>query len=134
MTDLVRVLYTGGPSGDWLTQFHLDRLLGGTAQDSVDTVHGFYTAFQSVMSSVVTAAISGSVEILDPITGKPTGVDTASGYSVHGGDYGEPLPFQTQGLIAWNTGVWIGGRQVRGKTYIPGPGEAANAIKGRVRK
>lgn len=130
MTDLVRTTFTGGPSGDWLNQFHIDRLLGGSAQDSVDTVHAFWNAAVNCFSIGITAHIDGSVEVQDPTTGKPTGIDTATGYNVTGNAVGDVLPYQTQGLIIWNTGVWIGGRQVRGKTYVPAPAESYNDAGG----
>lgn len=128
--DVVRCTFTGGPSGDWLTLFHFDRLLGGTAQDSVDTARDFWDALKTGMSNVVTVNIDGAVEIVDPSTGSPTGIDTATSRTVSGTFTGDVLPYQTQGLIYWNTGTWVGGRQVRGRTFVPAIPENYNDPSG----
>jgi len=130
MTDVVTVTYTGGPAGDWITKFRSDRTLLSTAQDAVDTVKLFFDAWQSRRSSSISAVISNTVEVVDPITGQPTGVETVSGYTLPGGATGDVLPWQTQALITWNTGTWISGRQVRGRTFIGGLVEAMNSATG----
>lgn len=130
MTDLVKVTYSGGPSGDWLSQFHIDRLLGGSAQDSVDTVRDFFEAIKAKLSNQVTAHVDGSVEIVDPVTGEPTGIDQATGRNVAFEQSAHALPYQTQYMILWNTGTWIGGRQVRGRTFVPAPTENNNDASG----
>lgn len=130
MTDLVRVTYSGGPAGDWLTQFRIDRLLGSDAQDSVDTVQAFFTALRDVMSNQISVHVSGSVEILDPSSGEPTGIDSVTSRVVSPTADSNALPWQTQGLILWNTGTWIGGRQVRGRTFVPAAVENNNSSGG----
>ena len=37
---------------------------------------------------------------------------------------GDPLPQQTQGLINWHTLSFVAGREIRGRTFIPGPSES----------
>lgn len=130
MTDLVKVTFTGGPSGDWLSLFHIDRLLGGGAQDSVDTVRDFWASLSTWLNQSVTAHVLGSVEIVDPITGQPTGIDSVLQRDVAFTNPADALPWQTQGLIYWNTGTWIGGRQVRGRTFIPANVENLNDTNG----
>lgn len=126
MTDKIVTTFTGGPAGDWLTVFRIDRLLGGNAQTSIDIVRDFWTALANDMSSSLSILVHGDVEILDPITGLPTGVDSASSRTVSPSNGSDPLPWQTQGIILWNSGVWIGGRQVRGRTFVPGWTEQSN--------
>lgn len=126
MTDLVKVTYTGGPSADWYSRFYLDRTLSSTAQDSVDTVKNFFTTLRTAITDNVTMHVDPVVTVVSPTTGEPTGLEQVTGYTITGAVSNDPLPLQTQGLIYWNTGVWIGGRQIRGRTFIPGPCEDAN--------
>lgn len=130
MTDLVKTTFTGGPAGDWLNQFRIDRLLGGTAQDSIDIVQSFWDYMKTSMSSVLSFEVHGDVEILDPITGGPTGIDQATARTGVCSDVGDPLPWQTQARIIWNTGVWVNNRQVRGSTFVPGLTENSNTNQG----
>jgi hypothetical protein len=37
------------------------------------------------------------------------------------------MAFATQGLIRWRTGVFIAGRELRGRTFIPGATESRSA-------
>lgn len=124
MTDLVKCTFSGGPSGDWLSQFHIDRLLGGGAQDSVDTVRDFWNALKDRMTNQLHIHVSGTVEVLDPISGAPTGLDNVTSRDITCTKDVDPLPWQTQGLIIWNTGTWVNHRQVRGRTFLPGFTEA----------
>jgi len=126
MTDLVKVTFTGGPSGDWYSSMHFDHTLGSSTQDSVDTVKAFWDALKAKMTNLLVIHIDPVVTQLDPVTLEPIGLDTVTGYTINCSGSTDALPFQTQGCILWNTGVWIGGRQVRGKTYIPGITEAEN--------
>jgi len=130
MTDVVKVTYTGGPSGDWVTFFRSDRTLSSTAQDAVDTVKLFFDAWQVDRSNQITAIIDDTVEVVDPLTGQPTGLEQVTGYTLPGGSSGELLPTQTQALIWWNCAQWVGGRQVRGRTFIGGLTETANTASG----
>lgn len=130
MTDLVRVTFTGGPSGDWLSTFRIDRLLGGTAQNSVDTVRDFWSALSGALWAGLQAHVSGTVEVVDPSSGAPTGIDNATTRNITFTNGADALPFQTQAVVYWNTGTWISGRQVRGRTFVPGWCESSNTPGG----
>lgn len=132
MAMLVTATYLGGPSGDWITRFRFDPLLSATAQDAVDTVKLFFDEFQVDRSNTITVVLDTTVTIVDNATNEPTGTETVSGYSLVGGSSGEPLPWQTQALVWWNSGAWVGGRQVRGKTFIGALTESANDNTGNV--
>jgi len=42
----------------------------------------------------------------------------------------EKLPPATQGLIEWRTGFFVGGREIRGRTFIPGLSNSSSAANG----
>jgi hypothetical protein len=47
-----------------------------------------------------------------------------------GGSSAEALPLTTQLLVRWRTGVFNLGRELRGKTFIPGMIEPSNDVTG----
>lgn len=128
--DLVRVTFSGGPSGDWLSQFHFQRLLGGTVQDSIDMASNLFVAVHNAMSSQITVHVSADVEQLDDSTGEPTGIEVGTSSTFPGTQPADPLPWQTQARVIWQSGVWVGGRQVRGATFLPAFTEADNTNGG----
>lgn len=130
MTDLVRVHFSGGPSADWYSSMHIDRLLGGSAQTSADAVRAFWDAMKAAICNDIAIRIDPNVTVVNPTSGEPEGIETVTTTAVSGGDTTDPLPWQTQGLIYWNTGTWVNGRQVRGRTFVPGPCESSNTSTG----
>jgi hypothetical protein len=79
-----------------------------------------------MISSSYTATVESEVFLIDQATGEPTGMESVTTTPVVCTQSSDPLPWQTQGLIRWTTGTFIGGRQVRGRTFIPGPCETCN--------
>jgi hypothetical protein len=64
------------------------------------------------------------VEEVDPATGLITDVHTTSQSTFAGASASEPSPWAAQVLARWRTGVYVGGREVRGRTFFPGPLES----------
>lgn len=62
-------------------------------------------------------------EIVNQVAGSAPGSITVSGSS-------DNLPFQTQGLIRFQTGTFIGGRKLQGRMFIPYQKEAGNDTGG----
>ena len=122
----VKTSLVGGPGGDQLTTmfFRDDGVL--TAQHAADAVRLFWNQVQPDISSAYTAHILSEVDRVDVATGQPTDAVNTTTLPVVMGDAGDPLPWQTQGLVEYTTGIYLAGRQVRGKTFIPGPTETRN--------
>lgn len=119
----VKTQLVGGVGGDQLTTMYFDDSGTLTAQHAADAVRLFWNQVQPRISSQYTAFILPEVDTIDQSTGHPIGSTGTTTAPVVMGDAGDPLPWATQGLIEWSTGFYLGGRQVRGKTFIPGPTE-----------
>jgi hypothetical protein len=91
-----------------------------------DRVAAFWTALRSIMSNNCVITIEPEAVELSPTDGTLTGTVSSPAVVITGSGTGDRLPVATQGLIQWNTGVFIGGRRIVGKTYVPGIVEAAN--------
>lgn len=92
----------------------------GTAQDAADAVHAFWNGIAGVVHQTYHFQVEPLVYDIDPITEKAVGTTTTSTTGFVGTRFTEPLPPSNQGLIRWHTGVFTGGRELIGKTYIPG--------------
>lgn len=122
MTSLHRltVVYTGLPGLPGTNTMYADS--GNiTAADFVSAVHDFFNDIKNNLCNTLTITILGDVEEIDSTTGNVTSVTSTGGNDIQqGGNSGDPLPLVCQGLVQWRTGVFFGGRELRGRSYIPG--------------
>lgn len=121
MADLyrVRTALTGTYGGAMVSTMFFDASVA-TAQDAADSARAFWSDLAAVLSTALTAQVEPTVYTIDSTTGKATGTASTTTTSVTGTSSAEQLPPATQGLITWHTGVFTAGRELIGKTYIPG--------------
>jgi hypothetical protein len=110
-----------GPSGQpGLSTMHFT---GASTQATVDAavaaVGVFWGAVDAYMHTTQNWATEAEVMELS-LAGVPTAVWQGSVQSGSGASAGEIVPFATQGLIRWRTGDFTFGRELRGRTFIPG--------------
>jgi hypothetical protein len=92
---------------------------GGTPEAAASAVGDYWDTVDPLIQSAVSWAVEAEVALIDPATGTLTGVDVvALPPSGTGTDGGAALPFVTQVLNRWSTGVAVGGRLLKGKTFI----------------
>lgn len=99
---------------------------GKTPQDAADAVYTFWHDARTAISNQYTIDVQPDVFTIDVATGQPTSSSSTTTLQVTGGTGTDPLPWATQGLVKWTTGTFLFGRQLQGRTFIPGPGEDAN--------
>lgn len=122
----VRTAITGGPGGAELSTHYFDTS-AGTAQDAADAVRAFWADCSGVIDGSYHFTVEPLVYTIDLTTGQAIATTTTSTTAVTGGSGTDPLPPATQALIRWHTGAFTGGRELIGKTYIPGMVENYNA-------
>lgn len=115
----VRVTFTAGTGTPYLSTFFLNDGGSLTAQNAVAGVGAIYTSLASVIKAGHTWTTSSVVETVDKVTGQPTGITSVTPVTGTGSDSNQEAPQATQGLIEWRTGQFVGGREVRGRTFIP---------------
>lgn len=93
---------------------------GGTAADAASAVAEMYGDWQAYMTSATTWAINPVVSIVESTTNDVVDITTVSPLSGSGTDSSGQAPPVLQGLAQWRTGVFESGRELRGRTYIPG--------------
>jgi len=128
MSDIyrVRTALAGGSGSAQVSTMFFSSAGGETAQDAATAVSKLWLDLSNEIYIGYTMAPETDVFTIDPVTGEPTGIVSVTATARTGGDSTDPLPWMTQGLIRWTTGTFIAGRQVRGRTFIPGATEAWN--------
>lgn len=121
----VRTAITGGSGAAQLSTQFFDQAAGGTAQHAADAVHAFWTAIHATLISGYIFQVEHIVEDIDVATGQPTGVTPVTATSISATDVGTAAPWATQGLIEWHSGVFLGGREIRGRLFVPGVPQGA---------
>jgi hypothetical protein len=90
-------------------------------------IHDFYDSFHTNVASALTMTTFGQHLLFDSTTGVATGTqDGGDDQAVTGGNSGEFLPLPIQLLVQWRTGVFFGGRELRGRTFLAGFVEGLN--------
>lgn len=115
----VRTVFLGVPGTPWYSNMYFDGS-GSTTDQQVDAVRDFWTALAGVMDNAVGMTIEGDCARIDDATGQVIGIDSTAALTVSGGSASQALPVATQGILNTFTSVFVGGRQLRGKVFIPG--------------
>ena len=115
----VNTEWSGGQGVPYLSTHYFDTS-AGTVNDAIASVQTFWTAVKSRISDQLSWTIPGDVTVIDVATGQPTGIAAGILQAGAGTDGSDPGPWAAQGLIRWRTGVFVNGREVRGRTFIPG--------------
>lgn len=119
----VTTVFSGPPvNGGGINQLYFDQG-GGTAAQAHAAVASFWGEVDNLLQNSLSYVVEGEVELVDNITGQVEGIETTDNVSGTGTLTGDPLPPNVQGLIRWRTGVYNNGREIRGRTFIPGMGE-----------
>lgn len=121
----IRTTLTGVQGSPWLSTMYFD-VAGGTAQDAADAVGVFWGAMDNSMVSAVQWATEAEVAQVNASNGNLVMVHATTPVTGVGASATEVMPIATQGLVRWRTGSIANGREVRGRTFIPGLVEANN--------
>lgn len=126
----VRTDITGsGVVGEAVWLSHWAGSDGGSAEAARSQVHDYLQALPGITSPNITYTISQEVQVVDEGTGDVTAsIATVTSYDPTTGTAGgDQLPLATQGLVHLRTGVYVAGREVRGRIFVPGPVELVSS-------
>jgi hypothetical protein len=124
----VRTVFAGVAGTPWYSNqyFHNDDAVD-TSTACVAAVNAFWTAIRGALSDNVTWVVQGEVSQIESTNGQLIGITNVTALGNTGSSLDEELPFQTQALVRLNTNLFVNGRRVRGKIFVPALGEANNA-------
>jgi len=122
----ITTVWTGAPGMPGTTTLY-GHENGDSTRDQVEAVGDFLATLTSSLNTDLTATVSGQVELISSTSGDITGVDdTGADVVVEMTDTAAALPYTTQLLVQFRTGVYFSGRELRGRMFIPGFCEDGN--------
>lgn len=129
----IRSVWTGVAGSPYYTNQFFSASNSAEAQDAMDAVLTLWNVFTNYLRTPLRVDAEPFVPSINVATGAIVGgYDLDPGTGVQFTSSGDLLPPATQMLIRETTGVYAGGRQIRGRSYMPGWGEGANSVNGTV--
>lgn len=122
----VRTVWSGVAGSPYYTNMYFtfvqdQAVAAGTAVDL------FWDALKAGIDTGVTARVEAEQAIVDDATGDTVDTETSGvAFETFGEDPGDPMPGFTQGLVRWQTATFVGGRRIKGRTFIPAVTEGSN--------
>lgn len=116
-------LLVGGVPCLFTTYWDDVAIVGGTAlaTEACARVRAMFSSLASTIAAGVTISFDTTVVQMSQTTGQPTGAFVATPpASVTPVGAAQPLPLATQALARWDTGIYIRGRRLVGKSFLPG--------------
>jgi len=111
--------WTSPGGAPYYTTLYFNGLVGAAA-----AAHSATTAFMASMDDYIdnqfTWTVTTEVHEVDPATGLTVAVALVPTTTGTGAVAGVQTSSATQWLIQWRTGTYINGREVRGRTFLPG--------------
>jgi hypothetical protein len=120
----VRANWVGVPGSPYVTNMYFGD--SNDPQECVDHMAEFLTIVSAVVVNEAAWSIEPDVATVDPVSGAVTASVTVDGANGQGVSTEEILPPSQQILVRWNTGAYINGRQLRGRTFVPALGDDTN--------
>lgn len=123
----VRTVFTGPQGAPWVSTIHGnpgDTVAG--AQNLVNAIGTFWGAVDAVMHTSVLWSTEAEVEDINVVTGDTEAVFTTTPATGAGATVTELLPRIAQAVVRFRTGVFVLGKEIRGRIFVPGLTELAN--------
>jgi hypothetical protein len=112
--------------GGVITQHWLASEDGAGALAVRTALNTWLTAVKSQVHTTCVFTVFEPLEVIDPATGQVSGTLPITTMTHVGASTTEQQPRAIQALVRWFTGVYVGGREIRGRTFIPGITEGGN--------
>lgn len=124
----VRTVFTGVAGTPWYSNLYFAEE-GGTAAQARNAVETIWLNLMAITRDDVVYNIETDVSVIDEVTGDTIRVDNGGAVKTGAGSSTEdPLPPMTQALVRLRTGAYVGGREVRGRVFVPGLTEVASDL------
>lgn len=116
----LRSVFTGVAGCPWYVNTHHEGTISSEAEAAATALQAFWQTQQATIPGPIRVDIEQTAVVIDPATGLQTGQLPVSAHSVSFSSSGAGLPHQVQALIRLGTGSYEGGRQIKGRIFVPG--------------
>lgn len=116
----VTTQWGGIPGSPYFTVLHFSGTTEAQAEAAHAGVVALFNGLSNYRDSRMTGQVLTEVENVDPVTGNVIGTFAVTPVTLAAGTSGAAQPFVVQGLVQARTGVYDAGREVRGRTFLPG--------------
>ena len=118
----VNTVMTGASGAPYFSRLHFESQPGDTTPFATDTalaVESFWVALKGNLAAGMSITVDPEVQLVNDLTQDVEQVFIASTTTITTDGPGEPLPSMAQGLVQIRTGVFVGGREIRGRMFVP---------------
>lgn len=127
----VRTVWSGVAGAPWYTNSHFEGTGDSAhATQAVQALDAFFDLLVASFHAPVTWVIEGNVSLIDIATGDLIGVRTVTPAGGSATGAGDGLPPTSQLLVQMHTSFYLGGRELRGRMFLPAQTEANNTATG----
>jgi len=124
----VKTIFTYSTGAPWVSIMHFGGAIQSDATNANAAVGAFWGTVDNLINSSVTWTTDAVVQNIEETTGALVGLFPVTPVTGVGAVATEILPVVNQALVSWRTGVFRAGRELRGRTFIPGLTEAAATL------
>jgi hypothetical protein len=116
----VRLNWTGPAAGFSILHFDGSVATPGLAQDAADAAALWWDDINALFASAQAMRVDPEVLEVNVTTGQTIGVTTVTSTALAGTGGAAQVPQASMVLVQWRTGNFVGGREIRGRTFVPG--------------
>lgn len=124
-----RLNWSGPASG--FSILHWDADLS-EAQNAADAATAWWDEINDRFANAQSMRVDPEVHLVDESTGQTIGTTTVTTASVAGTAGAVQVPQPSMVLVRWRTGAFVNGREIRGRTFLPGLSSAEVTSGGEV--
>lgn len=118
-----RVVWTGVAGTPYYTNFFWNGSGPSIAEDAQDSTIAWVAEIVGLINPLFTLTCDSEVTEINPESGEIVTAYDVPGSASVGTNVGEPYPFRTQVLTYFGTTNYVGGRRVRGRSFLGGLNE-----------
>jgi hypothetical protein len=124
----VRVNHSADTVGPGLSTFYFEGSTQAVADDAAAAVATFWASVEPYIVNYGIWSLDTQVAQINAVNGQLEGIFNVTPATGVGDVNSSQLALATQGLLQLRTGAIVGGRELRGRLYIPGPTETHNDV------